>query len=119
MWPAAAWRKERHVPVAEITRSECIERARLLRVRHYDIMLDLARGPEVFAVLPEIWASRGGTIKLPLGRVLFPYSAASPELLSQIDDFLAAQDRDPGLARTVIEGRDAVAKALRARSLPG
>jgi aminopeptidase N len=36
------------MPVAEVTGSECIERARLLRVSHYDIRLDLTRGPEVF-----------------------------------------------------------------------
>jgi hypothetical protein len=32
--------------------------------------------------------------------------------------FLAAQQRDPGLARVVIEGRDVVTKTLRARALP-
>jgi aminopeptidase N len=50
--------------------------------------------------------------------VLFPYTAASPALLAQIDAFLAAQRREPGLARVVIEGRDVVTKTLRARALP-
>jgi aminopeptidase N len=36
------------MPVAEITRSETAERARLLRVDSYDIALDLAAGPERF-----------------------------------------------------------------------
>src|SRR5258708_667927 len=36
------------MPVAEITRTETSERARLLRVDDYDIELDLTRGGEVF-----------------------------------------------------------------------
>lgn len=71
-----------------------------------------------FAALPAIWSSRTARIKILLGKVLFPYTAASPALLAQIDAFLAAQHRDPGLARVVIEGRDVVTKSLRARALP-
>ena len=36
------------MPIAEITRSETGERARLLRVDSYDVALDLTRGSEVF-----------------------------------------------------------------------
>ncbi|HUZ22950.1 MAG TPA: aminopeptidase N [Streptosporangiaceae bacterium] len=71
-----------------------------------------------FAALPAIWSSRTDMIKARLGKVLFPYTAASPALLAQIDAFLAAQQRDHGLARVVIEGRDVVTKTLRARALP-
>jgi aminopeptidase N len=71
-----------------------------------------------FAALPAIWSSRTDVIRVYLGKVLFPYTAASPALLAQIDAFLAAQRRDPGLARVVIEGRDVVTKTLRARALP-
>ena len=71
-----------------------------------------------FAQLPDIWASRSGMLRIMLGSLLFPYSAASPELLAQADAFLAADGLDPGLARVVIEGRDVVSKALQARTLP-
>ena len=71
-----------------------------------------------FAQLPDIWASRSGMLRIMLGSLLFPYSAASPELLAQADTFLAADGLDPGLARVVIEGRDVVSKALQARTLP-
>jgi hypothetical protein len=54
-----------------------------------------------------------------LGQMLFPYPAASPELLDQIDAFLAGQERDPGLVRVLIEARDVVARSLRSRALPG
>jgi hypothetical protein len=56
-------------------------------------------------------------LRIVLGRLLFPYTAASPRLLQRADEFLAAGDLDPGLARAVIEGRDVAAKALRGRAL--
>src|SRR5258708_20969170 len=42
------------MPVAEITRTETSERARLLRVDDYDIELDLTRGGEGFGSTPGI-----------------------------------------------------------------
>ncbi len=73
---------------------------------------------EYFARMPAIWAARGHAVGALLGKALFPYAAASPELLSQIEQFLAGPALEPGLARTVTECRDVVEKALRARSLP-
>ena len=70
------------------------------------------------AVLPGIWSSRADHLRILLGQALFPYPAASPELIKEIGEFLAAQDRDPGLARVLIEGRDMVERALRSRALP-
>ena len=70
-----------------------------------------------FSQLPEIWARHDGLLRVVLGKLLFPYSAASPELLERVDAFLATPDLDPALARVVIEGRDIVDKALRSRAL--
>jgi aminopeptidase N len=72
-----------------------------------------------FEVLPEIWESRGDHIKRLLGDSLFPYAAASPELLRRIDEFLAAEQRDPGMVRVLIERQDIVDRALRTRALDG
>jgi aminopeptidase N len=72
-----------------------------------------------FATLPEIWENRGDHIKRVLADGLFPYWAASPELLRQVDDFLAAEQRDPALVRVLIERRDIVERALRSRALAG
>jgi len=72
-----------------------------------------------FEVLPEIWASRGDHLKRLLGNGLFPYPAASAELLRQIDKFLAAEPRDPSMVRLLVERRDMVDRALRSRRLPG
>jgi aminopeptidase N len=74
---------------------------------------------QYFARMPAIWAARGGAVRTLLGKALFPCTAASPKLLSQIDEFLAGPAVEPGLARIVTECRDVVEKALRARALPG
>ncbi len=42
------------MPVAEITRAETQQRARLLRVHSYDVALDLTKGPEVFGSVSVI-----------------------------------------------------------------
>ena len=72
-----------------------------------------------FEVLPEIWETRGDHIRRLLGDGLFPYAAASPELLRRVDEFLAAEPRDPSMVRVLIERRDIVDRALRSRELPG
>ncbi len=71
-----------------------------------------------FSVLPELWSSRGDHMKRVLGDALFPYFAASPELLRLIDEFLAQPDLDPAMVRLLIERRDVVERALRSRELP-
>jgi aminopeptidase N len=71
-----------------------------------------------FEVLPELWASRGDHLRRVLADGLFPYTAASPELVRRIDEFLAAEQRDPALVRILVERRDMVERALRSRELP-
>jgi aminopeptidase N len=113
---AAAWRL-----VAESTElglEESVEVARAFnQTEHAQLLAPYAE--MYFQQLPDIWAARDGLLRMVLGQSLFPYSAASPELLSQVHAFLAEPDRDPALARVVIEGRDIVTKALRSRALPG
>ncbi len=78
-------------------------------------------GPYVqryFDVLPDIWSSRGEHARARLSEQLFPYPASSPELVTQIDAFLAAAEREPGLVRVLTERRDIVTAALRSRALP-
>jgi aminopeptidase N len=69
-------------------------------------------------IMPTVWSSRGAHFsRIALGRLLFPFPAASPELVERIDAFLAAEERDPGLVRVLIEHRDTVERALRSRAL--
>jgi aminopeptidase N len=71
-----------------------------------------------FDALPEMWVTRGDHLKRLLGEGLFPYWAASPELLRRVDDFLAAEQRDPSMVRVLVERRDVIERALRSRALP-
>jgi len=84
---------------------------------HAGVLAPYAR--KYFAQLPEIWTARSELVRMLFANVLFPYFAASPELLAQVDEFLAEPGRDPAISRIVIEGRDGVEKALRSRALPG
>jgi aminopeptidase N len=70
------------------------------------------------AEIERSWVARSGHLRVMLGDLLFPYPAASPELLTQIDEFLAAASPDPALVRVLIERRDTVQRALRSRALP-
>ena len=71
-----------------------------------------------FDVLPDIWSASGGHLRVARGAALFPVTAASRDLIDQIDEFLAAGGREPGLVRVLIERRDQVLRALRSRALP-
>jgi aminopeptidase N len=112
---AAAWRL-----VAESTDiglEDSIEVARSFSMaEHAQLLAPYAE--KYFAQLPAIWAAGAGWLRVLLGAELFPYSAASPELLDRIAEFLADPDTDPALARVVIESRDMAEKALRSRALP-
>ncbi len=112
---AAAWRQ-----VAESTELGLEESLAVMRAfnapEHAALLEPYAA--KYFEQLPAIWTARADLLRVLLGRLLFPYPAASPELLAQVDAFLAAPDLDPSLSRVVIEGRDIVEKALRSRALP-
>ncbi len=70
-----------------------------------------------FEVLPELWQRSGGHLRVARGNALFPVTAAGPALIERIDAFLAAERRDPGLVRVLIEQRDQVERAVRSRAL--
>jgi aminopeptidase N len=70
------------------------------------------------AELEKIWATRSGHMRVRLSELLFPYPAASPALLAQLDDALAASTADPALTRVLSERRDTVQRALHSRALP-
>jgi hypothetical protein len=50
---------------------------------------------------------------------MFPRTAASARLIEQVDEFLAAQERDPGMVRLLVECRDVAERVIRSRALPG
>jgi aminopeptidase N len=86
------------------------------QVEHASLLAPYAAA--FFDQFPAVWAARDGMARVVFGTVLFPYSAASPQLLVRADAFLAEHGQDPAMCRAVVEGRDVAAKALRARTLP-
>jgi aminopeptidase N len=70
-------------------------------------------------ILPALWTARGGHLRVRLAEALFPVTAAGPDLLAQIDAFLADGERDPGLVRVLAERRDQVRRAIASRALAG
>jgi aminopeptidase N len=70
-----------------------------------------------FEVLPRLWRDGSGHLRVARANALFPVTAAEPALIDRIDAFLAAEPRDAGLARVLIERRDEVLRALRSRAL--
>jgi len=112
---AAAWRLV--AESAEVGLEEAVEVARAFNVAEHAEQLR-PYVEKYFQALPEIWDSRDGLLRLLLGQALFPYTAASPELLQRVDEFLGQPHLNPALARVVAEGRDVASKALRSRELP-
>jgi aminopeptidase N len=112
---AAAWRLV--AESAEIGLEEAVEVARAFNAAEHAAQLR-PYAEKYFQALPKIWDSRDGLLRLLLGQALFPYTAASPELLQRVDEFLGQPDLNPALARVVAEGRDVASKALRSRELP-
>ena len=91
----------------------------MLQPEHAELLAPYAS--RYLEALPRIWSSRDEHFRRRLGQILFPYPVASAELawlVEQIGAFLAAEERDPGLARLVIECRDTAERALRSRALP-
>jgi aminopeptidase N len=69
-----------------------------------------------FEALPEVWASRTNEIAQRIVIGLYPGLLVERSTLDATDAFLAAhQELAPALRRLLLEGRDGVARALRAQ----
>ena len=87
-----------------------------IQPEHGDLLAGYAG--RYMAEIEDIWASSSGHLPgVQLGTLLFPYPAASPELLTMIEAFLTTAPRDPALARMLRDHQDAVQRALNSRAL--
>jgi aminopeptidase N len=68
-----------------------------------------------FAVIDEVWARRSSEIAQNVVIGLFPHAIVEPSTLDAADAWLAGTAKPPALHRLVLEGRDTVARCLRAR----
>jgi aminopeptidase N len=89
--------------------------ARFMRPEHADLLAPYAG--RYLAEMPDLWRTRSGHMRVRLANVLFPYPAVTPEFLTRLDEFLAAEGTEPDLARIVRDHRDTAERALRARAL--
>jgi aminopeptidase N len=69
-----------------------------------------------FAAVGEVWKTRSMDSAQTLTELLFPAVVISEETLGQVDGYLRDQSPQPALRRMLVEGRDTMARALRARS---
>ena len=69
-----------------------------------------------FDVVGRVWESRTAEFAQTVAVGLYPSLLVSPEVVERTDAYLAADDVPPALARLLLEGRDGVARALRARA---
>jgi aminopeptidase N len=82
---------------------------------HADLLAPYAQ--RYFDTLEHIWSAYGDHFSVVLSRALFPATADPHVLIEQIDAFLSAAQREPGLVRVLIEFRDVAERALRSRAL--
>ncbi|RPA12759.1 aminopeptidase N [Gordonia sp. OPL2] len=67
-----------------------------------------------FEVIPGIWSRRSSEVAQTVVVGLYPHWAIDEDGLAAADEFLAG-DHPPALKRLIAEGRDTVARSLRAR----
>ncbi len=69
-----------------------------------------------FAALVPVWKSRTNEMASQIAVGLYPAQLASPALLERTERWLTEAGAEPALKRLVVEGRDGVARALRAQA---
>ncbi len=69
-----------------------------------------------FAEIADIWRTRTFDTAQTITQMLFPYAIIEPATVAAVDAYLAGQDPGPALRRALVEGRDGLVRALRARA---
>ncbi|MGB8651191.1 MAG: aminopeptidase N, partial [Mycobacteriales bacterium] len=69
-----------------------------------------------FEALAEVWATRTAEMAQNVVVGLYPTLLVSPAVVERTDAYLASGDVAPALQRLLLEGRDGVVRALRARA---
>jgi aminopeptidase N len=69
-----------------------------------------------FTTVAELWRTRSNEIAQTFTEVMYPSVLIEQETVDRTDRYLAEEHPQPALRRALIEGRDTVARALRARA---
>jgi aminopeptidase N len=72
-----------------------------------------------FAAVQSVWASRTPEMAQELIVGLFPALHVSQQTVDRADEWLATESAEATLRRMIVEGRDGLARALRARACDG
>ena len=83
-----------------------------------DSQLELTR-PYVaryFDEIDQIWATRSFDTAATITQMLFPAAVVEQSTIDAVDAYLASHEPRPALRRSLVEGRDGLARALRARA---
>ena len=80
--------------------------------------LEVLRGyvEPYFAAIGQVWATRTAEMAQQVVVGLYPSLLVSPEVVARTDAYLGAGEVQPALARLLLEARDGVVRALRARA---
>jgi aminopeptidase N len=130
-------RGARHAAAARAARPDPAAKEEAWRVSVKDTSLPLAMTAEVmsafqqfgqeelltpyveryFAVLPEVWESRDLPDALAFVERMYPRLIVSPDTVERTDRHLAGDDVPAPIRRLLLEGKDGVERALRARKV--
>ena len=83
-----------------------------------DSQLELTR-PYVaryFDEIDRIWETRSFDTAATITQMLFPAAVVEQSTIDAVDAYLASHEPHPALRRSLVEGRDGLARALRARA---
>ncbi|MFG1921495.1 aminopeptidase N [Cryptosporangium sp. NPDC048952] len=69
-----------------------------------------------FATVSDVWARRTSEVAQNVAVLLYPAWSVTQETVDRTDTWLAQADHPPALRRLVVEGKDRLVRALRARA---
>jgi len=110
---AAAWR----VAVEDETTPNAVQTAVIggfVQASQRDLLRDYVE--PYFAVVADVYARRTSEMAQNIVVGLYPFLLIEPATVERTDAYLRAASPPPALARLLLEGRDGVARALRAQA---
>jgi len=73
-------------------------------------------GGRFFEALPNVWETKDLPDALAFARRMYPHLVNGPETVERTDRYLAADSVPAPIRRLLLEGKDGVERALRARA---
>jgi aminopeptidase N len=71
---------------------------------------------EYFTEVGDVWATWSHDMAQTFAEIAYPFLMVSPDTIERTDAYIAEHDPPPALRRLLAEGRDGIARALRAQA---